>query len=159
MAAIEPPTGNVDHPPLRGVWDSMYAALYSIEDGAFSGIAYGFWRRHGTSDAGDHVGDNLFLGGGIAWTPVDDTTRGRLLSLQLGYSHEEYARNILAGTEVEQSGGRMDVVHPTIVGGIGHHWLAFAVTSIPVYSAMRAEAQRDRWRAGVGLIYLFAGHP
>jgi hypothetical protein len=135
----------------------MYAALASVEAGAFSGIGYGFWRHNGSA-AGGHIGDNLFLGGGVAWTPLDDRTRGRLFSLQLGYSHEEYERTTVAGTEVALSGGRMDVVHPTVVGGLGS-WLAFIVTSVPVHTEMRSDAQRDLWRAGVGLVYLFGGAP
>lgn len=158
MAAVEPPTGNVEHPAFDGPWNSMFAVLASVERGPLSAIAYAFGRHHGTNDVGDHVGDDLFLGGGVAWTPIDDSIRGRLLSVQLGYSHEEYARNAMAGMDVILSGGRMDLVHPTIVGGIGHHWLAFVVVSVPVHSEMRTDAQKDLWRAGGGLVYLFGTH-
>jgi hypothetical protein len=157
MAAVEPPTGNVEHAAFHGPWNGMGALLASVEVGPLSGIAYAFGRHHGTSAVGDHVGDDLFLGGGVAWTPLDDAARGRLFSLQLGYSHEEYARNTLAGMRVPESGGRMDIVHPTVVAGFAHHWLAFAVVSIPVSAEMRADAQRDLWRAGGGLVYLFGG--
>jgi hypothetical protein len=141
----------MDHRAFHGPFNEMLAALGSLEGGAFSGIGYGFYRLNG-SDAVSKKGDNLFLGAGLAWTPIDGT---RLLSFQLGASWERYARDVVAGAEVRESGGDQLLLHPTLVWGAGR-FLVFAVVSLPVYRSVRDPAQQDRWRAGAGVTYAFA---
>ena len=89
MGALELPTGNIDHKSFDGPLDAMFALLGSVERGSLSLIAYGFYRYNGTDD-GSKPGDNLILGTGPAWTPLDDAAAGRLLSFQLGLSYELY---------------------------------------------------------------------
>jgi NAD(P)-dependent dehydrogenase (short-subunit alcohol dehydrogenase family) len=157
MAAAEFPTGTIDHPFLDGAFDFMAAALASVEWAAFSAIAYGFQRINGADRGGDKPGDSLFLGGGLAWTPWDDPANERLLSLQLGFSHEIYFRDRIAGAEDDASGGWAFLLHPTVVWGPGGHFLLFALVSLPVAQEFRDAGSTERWRAGVGAVYLF-GH-
>ena len=155
MAAVEVPTGSVDHAAFRGPLDGMTALSAGIERGPLSWNGYGFYRRHG-SDAGTRAGDNLFLGGGMAYTPFDDPARERLISLQLGLSYELYARSTIAGAPVPDSGGRGLYLHPTLVWGPGGHILLFTSTSLPVFEDYRNTADNNRWRVGAGIIFLWS---
>ena len=156
MAAVEVPTGSVDHATFRGPLDGMLAATAGIERGPFSWNSYAFYRRHGTDSAGARAGDNLFLGGGMAYTPFDDPARERLVSLQLGLSYEIYARSTENGAPVPDSGGRGLYVHPTVVWGPGGRILLFATTSLPAFEDYRNTADNNRWRVGLGIIFLFS---
>jgi hypothetical protein len=155
MAALELPTGSIDHASGSGPLDSMAALLASVERGAFSGIVYGFYRHHGTADDGYHIGDNLFVGGGGAWTPFDDPKSERLFSLQLGVSYETYFQNQQSGTALAGTGGRGVYAHPTVVWGPGGHILLFGMVSVPVAQDYANPSELNRWRAGLGLVYLF----
>lgn len=143
MGALELPTGSMDHPAFDGPLGSLAAALWSGEVGAFSAIAYGFYRHPG--DSSDARPNTLFLGGGVAWTPYDDPVRERIFSVQLGYSHER---------SFSSSVGTAEVLHPTVVFGPGGRVLAFAVVSIPV-AHTGTIGEQDRWRAGGGAVLLF----
>ena len=156
MAAVEVPTGSVDHATFHGPLDGMAAATAGIERGPFSWLSYVFYRRNGTDSAGARAGDNLFLGAGMAYTPFDDPARERLVSFQLGLSYEIYARSTLAGAPVADSGGSGVYLHPTVVWGPGGRILLFASTSLPVFEDYRNPADSNRWRAGLGIIFLFS---
>ena len=158
MASVEFPTGTVDHPAFRGPVDGMFAALGGLEWSAFSTIAYAFFRANGPDALGDRSGDSLFLGSGLAWTPFDDPVHERLVSLQLGLSHETYLPDVASGRSVERSGGWGLLAHPTVVWGPGGHVLLFAMTSFPIAQAYADPAQQDRWRVGLGAILLL-GQP
>ena len=153
MAAAELPVGNIDHPAFQGSMGGMFAALGSLERGPFSGIGYGFYKLQGSS-GGNKKGDSLFLGGGFAWTPLDEPG-GRLFSVQLGWSVESYFQNTLAGAIDEGSGGKAVLAHPTLVFGPGGKVLLFALCSVPVWQSYRNPADEDRWRAGAGVTWLF----
>ena len=152
MAAVELPTGSVDHPAFSGPLDGMTALAAGIERGPLSWNGYGLYRRHG-SDAGSRAGDNWFLGGGIAYTPFDDPVREKLISLQLGLSYEIYARDTEAGALVAASGGSGLYAHPTVVWGPGGRVLVFAMTSLPVLESYRDAADNNRWRVGAGVVF------
>jgi hypothetical protein len=153
MGAVELPTGSVDHPAFSGPLDGMTALVAGIERGPLSWNGYGLYRRHGTDAAGARAGDNLFLGGGMAYTPFDDPVREKLISLQLGVSYEIYARDTEAGAAVAASGGRGLYVHPTVVWGPGGRILVFAMTSLPVVETYRDAADNNRWRVGAGVVF------
>jgi hypothetical protein len=155
MAAVEIPTGSIDHASMRGPLDVMGSLLGSVERGAFSGIAYGFYRRHGTTADGLRAGDNLFVGGGAAWTPFDDPKTERLLSLQLGASYETYFQSRQNGTALPGTGGSGLYSHLTTVWGPGGQTLLFATLSLPVVQDYPNPAEANNWRAGAGLVYLF----
>ena len=156
LAAVEVPTGSVDHATFRGPLDGMLAATAGIERGPLSWISYAFYRRNGTDSAGARAGDNLFLGAGMAYTPFDDPARERLLSFQLGLSYEIYARSTLAGAPVADSGGSGIYLHPTLVWGPGGRILLFASMSLPAFEDYRNTADNNRWRVGLGIIFLFS---
>jgi hypothetical protein len=157
MAAVELPTGSIDHPPFKGPLDEMLALLYGVEWRSFSAIAYGFYRLHGRDSAGLRAGDNLFVGGGLAYTPWDDPATERLLSFQLGFSHETYFQDEMGAEKDPSTGGTAAMVHPTLVWGPGGHVLVFAMASLPIWRSFANPADQDRWRVGAGLIYFF-GH-
>ena len=146
MGALELPTGSMDHPAFSGPLGWLAAALWSGEVGPLSAIAYGFYRHPG--DASDARPQTLFLGGGIAWTPLDDPVTERLFSLQLGYSHERSFATSVATAQV---------LHPTVVLAPVKHLLGFAVVSIPV-SHDGTIGEQDQWRIGGGAVLLFGGH-
>jgi hypothetical protein len=156
MAAVELPTGSVDHAAFSGPVDGMVAGLGSLERGPFSAIGYGFYRRHGTDSAGARAGDNLFLGTGVAYTPFDDPASERLVSFQLGCSYEIYGRDTAGGVPVGNTGGRGLYLHPTVVWGPGGRILVFAMTSLPVFENYRDTADNNRWRVGAGIVFLFS---
>jgi hypothetical protein len=142
VAAIEPPTGNTDHPSFDGSFIFQGAALASAERGPFSGIAYGYWRS-----SGNRKPENLFFGSGLAWTPIDDG-HGHLFSAQLGASYE-----------ISFDVGNQLLLHPTIVFAPGGSLLFFAVVSLPVHRHMTNPALQDDYRLGAGAIFLFGGAP
>lgn len=153
MAAVEVPTGNVDHRAFRGPLDYMGAALGSVERPPFSGLAYLFYRRNATVDD-RRTGDHLLVGGGGAYTPWDDPKTERLVSFQLGLSYETYFRSTVAGVP-QDDGGRALLVHPTVVWGPGHRVLIFGLVTLPIAQTYRDEEQEERWRVGAGAMYLF----
>jgi len=155
MAAAELPVGNIDHASFHGPLGGMFAGLGSVERGSFSAIGYGFYKLHGSYENAKK-GDNLFLGGGVAWTPWDEPG-GRLFSVQLGWSHESYFKDSVAGVTDERTGGTAMLVHPTLVLGPGGNLLLFALCSIPVWQSYANPANEDRWRVGGGVTWLF-GH-
>jgi len=153
MGAAEFPSGNVDHKAFAGPMDYMAAALGSVEKGSMSGIAYGFGRMHGTS-GNTRTGNNVFLGGGLAWTPLDQPSSKYLLSFQAGLSHEMYFKDTFAGVKDPATGGWGTLLHPTIVWGPGGRVLLFGSTSFPVAQSYRDPSSKDRWRFGVGVVWL-----
>lgn len=151
---LELPTGSIDHDPFDGPLDAVVGVLGSVEKGALSAIAYGFYRYNGSRD-GSKDGDNFILGTGAAWTPLDDAARGRLVSFQLGLSYESYARDQEVGARLDDTGGWGLLIHPTIVWGPSEDWLTFALVSIPLTQSYRHPAQEEHWRVGFGVTYFF----
>ena len=154
-AAVEVPTGNVDHALFDGPVDYMTAALASLERPPFSAIAYVFYRRNG-ADGAVRTGDSFFTGGGLAYTPWDDPATERLVSFQLGASYEMYFRDRVDGIP-QETGGRGILVHPTFVWGTGGGVLLFALVTLPLTQRYRSDDQEERWRVGTGVILLL-GH-
>lgn len=160
VAAVDLPTGNLDHKSFDGPLVTQAAALGSLEGSVFSGIAYGYWRRAGPYADGSQKGQNLFLGTGFAWTPYDDEQAGRLFSLQLGLSYEIYARDDGPGGVLRQAtGGTELLAHPTVVFAPGGRWLFFTVVSLPLLRQMRDPATEDQFRIGLGALFLLGDNP
>ncbi len=143
VAAVDVPSGNTDHKSFDGPFIAQAALLGSAESGPFSGIGYGYWRS-----AGNRKPQNLFLGTGFAWTPIDDHAAGRLFSLQLGLSDE-----------ISFEVGNQLFAHPTVVFAPGGHLLFFAVVSLPLHRQMNDLSLQDDYRVGAGAIFLFGGAP
>ena len=153
-AGIELPTGTVDYDFGEGAPAVVGGGLFSVERRPFSLIGYGFVQRyaerHQIRDSG-----NTFLGAGLAWTPVDVATHGRIVSVQLGISRESASREVLAGVPRADSGGWALVAHPSVVWGPGDHMLFFAMTSFPLAHHWRDSADEERFRVGAGTILSF----
>jgi hypothetical protein len=142
VAAVDVPSGNTDHKSFDGPFIAQAALLGSGESGPFSGIGYAYWRS-----AGNAKPQNLFLGSGFAWTPIDDQ-KGHLFSLQLGLSWEF---SIKVGNQL--------LAHPTVVFAPGGHLLFFTVVSLPLSRGVTDPSLQDDYRVGAGAIFLFGGAP
>lgn len=150
VGGVELPTGTVDHAFGRDALASIASGLMSVEVGPFSAIGYGFYRYQATYRAA-REGANLFVGGGVAWTPIDDPT-GRLLSLQLGLSRESKFRARADDRTVPDSGGWGVYAHPTLIYGISQQLMLFGQTSLALQQDWRDAADRKRYRVGAGVI-------
>jgi hypothetical protein len=114
-------------------------------------VAIGYYRINGVDSTGSNRGNNWLAGLGFAWTPID--TRARMLSLQLGLAAEVHERDLLDHGEVAASGGWELFASPTLVVAPVERLRIFALVSLPFAQDYRAPADRDDWRAGIGVIY------
>ena len=153
VAGVEIPSGVIDHKAWDGPLDYLGGALGSLEKGAWSGIAYTYYRHNSPDKTGSKKGDNIFVGGGLAFTPGEDFTSGKLISYQLGCSYEVYLRDRVGGTDDPNTGGRELLVHPTLVYSPGHGLMFFGLVSLPVWRDFRDPVAQDRFRVGTGVIY------
>ncbi|MGH2568529.1 MAG: hypothetical protein ACRDGA_09335 [Bacteroidota bacterium] len=153
MAAVEVNNGSIDHPAWQGPTDLMVGVLGSFERDEWSTIGYAYYRHHGRNVDDSRAGYNLFLGGGLAYTPFEDHNTGRLISYQLGVSYEIYGTDDFASGKDMTTGGKGLLLHPTVVYSPGQHVLFFGQVSAPVWQQYRAELDRDRFRVGVGVVY------
>lgn len=149
VGALEMPTGTLDHDFGKGAFASIMAGLMSVEKGEFSAIGYGFYRRPGAYKT-VREGGNVFVGGGLAWTPIDD--EGRLASFQVGLSHETTLDAEASGVRELDSGGSGVFVHPTVLFGRSQSLLFFAQTTLPLRQRWDDPADRERFRVGGGVI-------
>ncbi len=153
VAGVEIPSGVIDHKAWDGPLDYLGGALGSLEKGAWSGIAYTYYRHNSPDGTGSKKGDNIFVGGGLAFTPGEDFTTGKLISYQLGWSYETYLRDRVGGTDDPNTGGRELLVHPTLVYSPGRGLMFFGLVSLPVWRDFRDPVAQDRFRVGTGVIY------
>jgi hypothetical protein len=154
VGGLELPTGTLDHRFGDDALGSVVAGLLSVEKGQFSVIGYTFYRYQGSHEDA-REGANLFVGGGIAWTPIDKAER--LVSLQLGLSRETTFREHIGGLPVADSGGSGIFAHPTFLYGFSQRLQLFAQTTLPVHQDWRDEADEEAFRLGAGFILAF-GH-
>ena len=152
VGGVELPTGTMDHPFGHGTPGSVAAFMFSVEKRPVAAIAYTYIHRTGSYE-GNRSSNNLFAGGGLAFTPIDDEEHGKLLSFQLGASYEETSREEESGVPVVLSGGRGTFVHPALVFDIGTHVQILNVVSVPVSQDWRNANDRQRFRLGIGAIF------
>lgn len=154
VGGLEVPTGTVDHEFGRGALGAIAAGLMSLERRPFSMIGYGYY--HHTGDyKGTRESGNVFVGTGGAWTPIDNLQTGRLVSLQVGLSHERTFAQQQNGAALPNSGGSGLFVHEGLVLGLNEHVQLFALLSLPVSQRWRAPEDRQRFRLGAGTILIF----
>jgi hypothetical protein len=151
--ALELNNGVIDHGSWTGPLDTMGAILASLERGKWSVIGYSVARFNLENADGDKAGDNLFAGGGVAYTPNEDFETGRLFSYQMGWSIEHYARDRVAGQLDDHSGGDELLLHPTFAFSPGHGVLVFGMASVPVWRDFADRTAQDAYRVGTGLVY------
>jgi hypothetical protein len=153
IAGLELPTGTVDHPFGQGAFGQIAAGLFSAEKRPLAAIAYAYYHRRGVHD-GVRDSGNMFAGTGVAWTPIDDESRGKLFSLQLGLSYEETFASELNGLPVAESGTSGIFLHPGLVFSTTSSVQVFGLVSLPVSQQWNAVVDRQRFRIGTGIIWI-----
>jgi hypothetical protein len=153
MGAFELNNGTIDHRAWTGPLDTLGAVLGSLERGNWSAIGYTVARFNVEGSEGNKDGDNLFLGGGLAYTPNEDFKTGRLFSYQAGWSFEHYSRDRVEGRPDPNTGGDEFLLHPTLVYSPGHDLLFFGIVSLPVWRDFKDPAAQDGYRFGTGVLY------
>ena len=154
VGGVELPTGTLDHEFGRGGVGGVAAGLVNIERRPFSAIGYAYYHYAG-AHRGSRQSGNVFVGGGAGWTPIDNLQTGRLLSMQLGLSHERTFAEEENGLPLPDSGGSGLFLHQGVVLGAGHHLQLFALVSLPLTQEWRAPDDRQRFRLGAGTIFIF----
>ena len=154
VGGVELPTGTIDHQFGRGAVGAIAAGLMSLERRPFSVIGYGYY--HYTGDyKGTRESGNVFVGTGGAWTPIDNLQTGRLVSVQLGLSHERTFAQRQNGVALANSGGSGIFAHQGVVLGLNQHTQVFVLLSVPLQQDWRAPEERQRFRLGAGTILIF----
>lgn len=153
MGAFELNNGTIDHPAWTGPLDTLGAVLGSLERGNWSVIGYGVGRFNVESAEGDKDGNDLSLGGGLAYTPNEDFQTGRLFSFQAGCSLEHLSRDRVQGQPDPGTGGNELFLHPTVVYSPGHDVLFFGLMSVPVWRDVEDPSTQDGPRFGTGVLY------
>ena len=156
VGGLEIPTGTIDHAFGRGAPGAIAAGLMSVERRPISLIGYGYYHHTGVYK-GSRESGNIFFGTGAAWTPIDDLQTGRLVSVQVGLSHERTFAQEQSGTALSNSGGSGVFMHQGLVWGINEHVQLFALLSAPITQEWRAPEDRQRFRFGAGTIFIL-GH-
>jgi hypothetical protein len=154
-ASLEPPTGAKDYRAFHGPVNGIIAAMAGVEWKSLSAVALGYFRRNSRDGDGAKKGDNALVGVGVAFTPVDEDDR--MFSLQLGFGAEIHARDVASGSTVDDTGGIIWLLSPTVVWSPIHGMRLFTLVSLPIAQRPRNESLEDRFRCGLGLIYAF-GH-
>ena len=154
VGGLELPTGTVDHAFGRGAPGAIAAGLLSIERRPLSVIGYGYYHYTGVYK-GTRESGNVFLGAGGAWTPIDDLNTGRLVSLQIGVSHERTFAQEQDDRIMPNSGGSGVFAHNGVVWGVNDHVQVFALLSLPITQQWQAPEDRQQFRFGAGTILIF----
>ena len=150
VGGVELPTGTIDYDFGQGAPAIVAGGQFGLERRPLSVIAYGivhrYAERHDVRDSG-----NTFVGGGLAWTPID-TAEGHVLSLQFGVSREIVSRETVQGAAMNDTGGWAVVAHPTVTWSTNERLLFFASMSVPMAHQWRNPAEQERFRIGLGAI-------
>jgi len=153
VGGLEMPTGNIDHPFAKGAFGEIAAGLFSVEKRPIAVIAYVYYHHKGVYD-GLRDSGNMFAGGGIAYTPIDDEARGKLFSLQLGVSEERTFASEVNGLPLADSGASGVFMHPGIVFSVRQTVQFFGLVSLPLTQQYNSIVDRQRFRLGTGVIWI-----
>jgi hypothetical protein len=156
-ASLEPPTGAKDYAPLKGPTNYLFAGMLGFEWREFAAVALGYYRVNALDYADAKKGNNGLAAVGFAYTPVDEDSR--MVSLQLGLAGEVHERDVFGGAPLAATGGAEIFASPTVLWGPSKHLRFFLYGSLPVVQSYRSITQKDRWRAGTGVIYSFDRTP
>ena len=155
-AAVEPPTGDKDYAPFHGPVNAILAAMGSVEWSRFSTVALGYYRLNTVDSSGSKKGNNWLAGAGFTYTPLDE--RAMMISFQMGLAAEVHDPDVIGGVDLV-SGGWEVLASPTVVWKPAPPMRFFLYVSVPAEQSYKADYQVDRWRAGLGMIYLFDRAP
>jgi hypothetical protein len=154
VGGIEVPLGNKDHASGHGPFGEIAAVLFSIEKRPLAGITYGYYHHTGRYDNGTRQSGNIFTGGGIAYTPIDDDAKGHLFSMQLGLSYERTFPVEELGQPLPDSGSHGVFIHPGIVFSTNPRWQYFGLVSLPLRQTYNSIDDRQLFRLGFGVILI-----
>ena len=153
VGGVELPTGTFDHQFGQGAFGEIAAGLFSVEKRPVAMIGYVYYHHRGVYDGARDSG-NTFAGGGVAYTPIDDEDRGKLLSFQLGMSYERTFQSEENGAPVADSGSSGVFIHPGIVFDITPTVQMFGLVSLPLTQQYNSIVDRQRFRVGTGIIWI-----
>jgi hypothetical protein len=153
VGGLEMPTGTIDHPFGQGAFGEIAAGLFSIEKRPIAAIAYVYYHHRGVHD-GLRDSGNMFAGGGIAYTPIDDDAKGKLFSIQLGLSYENTFASEQNGVPLAESGASGIFMHPGIVFSVNPSLQFFGLVSLPLTQQWNSIVDRQRFRLGTGIIWI-----
>ena len=153
VGGVELPTGTFDHPFGQGAFGEIAAGLFSVEKRPVAMIGYVYYHHRGVYN-GVRDSGNTFAGGGVAYTPIDDEARGRLLSFQLGISYERTFQSEENGVPVTDSGSSGVFIHPGIVFDLTPTLQMFGLVSLPLTQQFNSIVDRQRFRLGTGIIWI-----
>jgi hypothetical protein len=157
VGGLEIPTGNMDHPSGHGPFGEIVAGLFSVETRPLAGIGYAYYHHAGSYN-GNRAAGNMFAGSGIAYTPIDNETAGKLFSVQLGVSYERTFQEEELGVRVPTSGSSGVFLHPGLVWMTKPNLQFFTLFSLPMTQKYRSLDDRQLFRIGAGAIFIFGGH-
>ena len=155
VGGVELPTGTFDHEFGKGAVGGIAAVLMNVERRPFSAIGYGYYHHTGVY-RGSRESGNVFAGVGGAWTPIDNLQTGRLVSFQVGLSHERTFALERNSSPLVDSGGSGVFVHQGLVLGANERMQFFTLLSLPVTQQWGASQDRQRFRLGAGAILLLS---
>lgn len=153
VGGVELPTGTIDHPFGKGAPGAIAAALVSAERRPVSGIGYAYYHHTGVYQGARESG-NIFWGGGVAWTPLDNLQTGRLFSLQAGISRERTFAAEADGFPNLQSGGSGVFAHEAVMVGLNEHIQVFTLLSLPIKQSWASADDRQQFRLGAGTVLI-----
>jgi hypothetical protein len=155
VGGLELPTGTTDHPFGHGGVGEIAAGLLSVEKHPIAVIGYVYYH-HAGEYRGIRPSGNIFAGGGLAWTPIDDDAAGHLFSLQLGMSEERTFASEQSGVLLTDNTSGV-FLHPGIVFQTTPRFQFFGLVSLPVAQTWNSVINRQRFRLGAGTI-ITLGH-
>jgi hypothetical protein len=153
VGGLEIPTGTIDHPFGKGAFGEIAAGLFSVEKRPIAAIAYVYYHHRGIYN-GLRDSGNMFAGGGVAYTPIDDDAKGKLFSLQLGLSYEQTFPSEQNGVPVADSGASGIFMHPGIVFSVSPAVQFFGLVSLPLTQQWNSIVDQQRFRIGTGIIWI-----
>jgi hypothetical protein len=153
VGGVELPTGTFDHPFGKGALGEIVAGLFSLEKKPFATITYVYYHHRGVYE-GLRDSGNAFAGGGLAYTPIDDEQKGKLFSMQLGFSYERLFQSQENGIIVADSSASGVFIHPGVVFDITQNVQAFGLVSLPLSQQYNSVVDRQRFRLGTGVIWI-----
>jgi hypothetical protein len=158
VGGVEVPLGNKDHEAGHGPLGEIAAGLFSVEKRPIAMIGYAYYHHTGQYNNGTRQSGNVFAGGGVAYTPIDDDARGHLFSMQLGMSHERTFAVEEQGKPLPDSGSHGVFLHPGLVFSTNPHMQFFTIVSLPLSQVYNSINDRQQFRFGAGTIFILGGH-
>ena len=151
MVALEPPTGNAGYAPLKGPFSTHFTLLASAEWRPLSFNAFFYYRYIGIDSVETKRGNIAVSGLSAAYTPF--SSLGRSLGIQAAILEESHFHNFVGGVPQSNSGGSEILLSPALVWTAHPRWQFFAQVAFPVSQGLNADAERDRFRAGLGIVH------